>query len=85
MMNKVSRPSFNHTRADGPFDPCPECLALMDAVQLRDLVHDLRRGVEGLKDEFRKLVEQAHATEDAGDFCLDVQKITIVAGYRLDG
>ena len=35
-------PTFNHTRADGPFDPCPSCLVMMDGASLIALVKDLR-------------------------------------------
>lgn len=34
------RPAFNHTRADGPFDPCPECLELMNKAELIALAKD---------------------------------------------
>jgi len=37
----AARPSFNHTRADGPFSPCPACLEVMSAADLRALVRDL--------------------------------------------
>lgn len=36
-----SGPSFNHSRADGPFDPCPVCLEQMDRDALLALVKDL--------------------------------------------
>lgn len=35
-------PTFNHTRADGPFDPCPICLEQMSRADLIALVKDLR-------------------------------------------
>ena len=35
------RPTFNHTRGDGPFDPCPQCLVLMSREDLIALVRDL--------------------------------------------
>lgn len=38
----MKRPTFNHTRGDGPFDPCPECLELMSDEQLWDLADDRR-------------------------------------------
>jgi hypothetical protein len=31
-------PTFNHTRSDGPFDPCPECAALMSPAGIMDAV-----------------------------------------------
>ena len=34
-------PTFNHTRSDGPFDPCPECLGRMSREQLIELARDL--------------------------------------------
>lgn len=34
-------PTFNHTRADGPLDPCPLCLPLMSREQLVALVRDM--------------------------------------------
>ncbi len=36
------QPSFNHTRADGPFEPCTECLQRMTREQLIALVLDMR-------------------------------------------
>jgi hypothetical protein len=36
----MAQPTFNHTRADGPFDPCPECKALMTPKQLEALRKD---------------------------------------------
>jgi hypothetical protein len=39
---KVQRPTFNHTRADGPFEPCVECLQRMTREQLIALVLDMR-------------------------------------------
>ena len=33
-MSKRPKPSFNHTRADGPFDPCSVCLKLMSRKSL---------------------------------------------------
>ena len=41
---EVARPTFNHSRSDGPFDPCPECLARMTRSELCELVRDLRKG-----------------------------------------
>ena len=35
------RPTFNHTRGDRPFDPCPKCLVLMSREDLIALVRDL--------------------------------------------
>ena len=35
-------PTFNHTRGDGPMDPCPECLALLSREQLLAYVQDLK-------------------------------------------
>ena len=39
-------PSYNHTRADGPFDPCPQCLREMHKEDLWALIGDLRMTVE---------------------------------------
>jgi hypothetical protein len=36
------QPTFNHARADGPFDPCPQCLDRMSRPALIALVKDLR-------------------------------------------
>ncbi len=33
----MKRPAYNHTRADGPYDPCPECKALMTSAELAEL------------------------------------------------
>ena len=40
------RPTFNHTRGDGEFNPCPECLRLMTREQLIALVDDMRQELE---------------------------------------
>jgi hypothetical protein len=42
----MSRPSFNHTRDDGPFDPCPTCAALMTREELLTVVNDRRQNRE---------------------------------------
>jgi hypothetical protein len=38
--NTTARPTFNHSRSDGPFDPCPICLELMDRKSLLQLIKD---------------------------------------------
>lgn len=43
-------PSFNHTRADGPFDPCPECLERMSRDSLLALAKDLQGRIEDLEE-----------------------------------
>lgn len=40
------KPTYNHSRGDGPFDPCPECLKLMRKKALRELVRDLMAQLE---------------------------------------
>lgn len=37
---ELTKPTFNHSRADGPFDPCPICLEQMDRASLLALVKD---------------------------------------------
>lgn len=44
-------PSFNHTRADGAFDPCPLCLDQMQAPELRKLVKSLQGEIADLRKE----------------------------------
>jgi hypothetical protein len=39
-MEKAARPTFNHTREDGPFNPCPECAALMTPSEREALYRD---------------------------------------------
>jgi len=41
-------PTFNHTRGDGPENPCPECLKAMTRSQLIEYIQDLE---QQLKDE----------------------------------
>lgn len=38
----IASPTYNHTRDDGPFAPCPTCLGLMDRESLMALVKDMR-------------------------------------------
>lgn len=38
-------PTFNHTRGDGVYDPCPICLAKMPREDLLALIKDLRSEV----------------------------------------
>lgn len=40
--DEESKPPFNHTRGDGPYDPCQACLPLMSREQLVALVLDMR-------------------------------------------
>lgn len=47
-------PSYNHTRGDGPFAPCPECLSLMSRDALLDLVRDLQARVDDLEQQRRE-------------------------------
>jgi hypothetical protein len=63
---KAPRPSFNHTRADGPADPCPECLSLMRPPEVAAFVTDLRDQLADERTE-RKAAEEkfAGATEAA--------------------
>ena len=49
-----AKPSFNHTRSDGPYDPCGICLQMMTrdrlialASYLQGVVGDLRRRLDG--------------------------------------
>ena len=39
-------PTYNHTRVDGPHDPCPKCLERMPRVGLIDLIKDLRESYD---------------------------------------
>lgn len=43
-------PSFNHDRADGPFDPCPLCAQLMTKDDLVRAVSSLREFRNGVKE-----------------------------------
>lgn len=45
----MKKPTFNHDRGDGPYDPCPECLELMTKKQLISLVKDLKSTIKDLK------------------------------------
>jgi hypothetical protein len=38
---KSERPTYNHSRADGPFMPCPQCLRRMPRKDLIALAEDL--------------------------------------------
>lgn len=43
-------PTFNHSRADGPYDPCPKCLRKMTREQLIALVSDLQETIRDLRE-----------------------------------
>lgn len=56
-------PYFNHTRADGPFEPCPLCLEKMSREQLLALAKD-----KPAKSELKNLLNRAAAAlETPGD------------------
>lgn len=59
--NDGKQPSFNHTRADGPYAPCDTCLEQMDRDQLLRLVKDMRGG----RRDLRELLSRARAYIDA--------------------
>lgn len=42
---EAAAPTFNHTRGDGVYDPCPICLAKMPREDLLALITDLRSEV----------------------------------------
>lgn len=44
-------PPYNHTRADGPYDPCSICLKLMSNTELTNLVGDLKSQLREAKFE----------------------------------
>jgi hypothetical protein len=48
---KPKPPPYNHTRGDGPFDPCRECFYLMSKDELMALADDLRACVADLQEE----------------------------------
>ena len=43
------QPSYNHTRADGPFDPCPQCLDLMPRAALIACIKDMQACLADLR------------------------------------
>lgn len=47
---QVRVPAYNHTRSDGPFNPCPICLPLMSREDLIALVSDLQMQIRDLND-----------------------------------
>lgn len=59
-------PTFNHTRSDGPFDPCPECAALMGPASREALYRDL---ICCLLDQMGEMmVSDGHDCETNGRF-----------------
>lgn len=48
-----ARPSYNHTREDGPFNPCPECLVRMPRADLLDYVRDLQNMIADMREDTR--------------------------------
>jgi len=55
-MERVPGPTFNHTRSDGPFDPCPACAALMSPAAREPLYRDVLTGVaEAVREEGHRL------------------------------
>lgn len=50
----ANEPTFNHTRGDGPFNPCPQCLQLMSHSQLIALVEDMRESISDAAARFRE-------------------------------
>ena len=43
------RPTFNHTRADGPYYPCPVCAAQMSKEQLLRVIVNLQDTIDYLE------------------------------------
>lgn len=73
---EIAGPSYNHTRADGPFDPCPKCLSEMSSQALRELVEDLAERNENLKTDLEK---QREGFEDWGE---ELRGITKALGWE---
>ena len=44
----MKRPTYNHTRGDGPFAPCAECFNLMSRDELLAYASDLEMQVKDL-------------------------------------
>lgn len=57
-LKRFGPPTFNHTREDGPFAPCAECLPRMSKMQLIALVRDMRQVRED-RIEFGAQIAQA--------------------------
>lgn len=51
-------PAFNHTRADGPFDPCPLCLEVLSRDALLALAKDQRYRIDHALARVAELHEQ---------------------------
>lgn len=52
-------PPYNHTRDDGPFSPCPQCLERMPPADLRALVRDLQDRLQDAEDKTKEARQQA--------------------------
>jgi hypothetical protein len=71
----TERATFNHTRADGPFDPCPECLERLDRGALLALAKawrthdDLLRAAGGYVDsvDWERATDEFRALKAAVD------------------
>ena len=62
------RPTFNHSREDGPFAPCDICIKQMSREQLIAYIRDLRSGGRDLKNLLNRA---AAALETPGDLTVD--------------
>lgn len=65
-----TQPAFNHTREDGPFDPCPACLPLMTQKDLVALVEDNARDMADMRNTIDQL-RRERALSSAGVLPLD--------------
>jgi hypothetical protein len=68
-MSDALKPSYNHTRSDGPFDPCPICLQLMSRAELIEYASDLDMRVKDLADELSKPTDTDGWSTNMGRDC----------------
>jgi len=51
-----ARPTYNHTRGDALYDPCPECAALQSRAELHLRIRDMKDRVSDLEQQNRELL-----------------------------
>lgn len=60
-----ARPTYNHTRGDSLYDPCPECAALQSRAELHLRIRDLNDRIRDLEQQNRELLAKDAATARA--------------------
>lgn len=72
------RPTYNHTRDDGPYNPCPECIPLMSTGEL--VAYQLARATDR---EEALMAQASEFQENLARQVLDAARLLIfTAGYE---